>query len=115
MALTSPARILAGVSGEILRLIRERRGLSVATLARGSEVGADEIVAFESGHASLDASTARRLLAAMLAAGERSDVAADLDDPGLIARQRAMPIGARLESGFALCRFVSQLAGSARA
>jgi transcriptional regulator with XRE-family HTH domain len=103
------------MSGELLRLIRERRGVSVAGLARRSGVGTDEILAIESGRRVLDSTIGRRLLGAMLM--EVSDspaLAGDLADPGLIARQRAMPVGTRLESGFALCRFASQLAGAAR-
>ena len=41
-------------------------------------------------------------------------VAGRLDDEHLIASLRAMSMGERLESGFELCEFASQLAGSAR-
>jgi transcriptional regulator with XRE-family HTH domain len=102
------------MSGELLRLVRERRGASVAGLARRSGVGIDEILAFESGRRVLDSTAGRRLLGAMLMdVGDRPVLAGDLTDPGLIARQRVMPVGIRLESGFALCRFASQLAGAA--
>ncbi len=37
-----------------------------------------------------------------------------LDDEHLVASLRAMTIGERLESGFELCEFASELAGSAR-
>ena len=36
-----------------------------------------------------------------------------LDDDELIAHMRAMSIGERLESGFELCEFASELAGAA--
>jgi hypothetical protein len=41
-------------------------------------------------------------------------VAGRLDDKHLVASVRAMSMGERLESGFELCEFASQLAGSAR-
>jgi len=37
-----------------------------------------------------------------------------LDDKHLVASVRAMSMGERLESGFELCEFASELAGSAR-
>lgn len=37
-----------------------------------------------------------------------------LDDEHLVASLRTMSMGERLESGFELCEFASELAGSAR-
>jgi transcriptional regulator with XRE-family HTH domain len=39
---------------------------------------------------------------------------AHLDDPALIASQRAMTMSERLEAGFELCEFASRFVGSAR-
>ena len=50
----------------------------------------------------------------LVAVGRAHRPAGDFDDPALIASQRAMTMGERLESGFALCRFSSALAGAAR-
>lgn len=41
-------------------------------------------------------------------------IAGRLDDKHLVASLRAMSMGERLESGFELCEFASELAGSAR-
>ena len=41
-------------------------------------------------------------------------VAGRLDDKHLVASVRAMSMGERLESGFELCEFASELADSAR-
>jgi hypothetical protein len=39
---------------------------------------------------------------------------ADLDDPALIRRRRAMSMSQRLEAGFELCELASSLRGAAR-
>ena len=43
-----------------------------------------------------------------------SGVAGRLDDEHLVATLRSMSMGERLESGFELCEFASELAASAR-
>lgn len=101
--------------GSFIRRARERFGLTVADLARSAGLDAVDLNAFEQGRLELTSEQAGALRRALVAAIEPlAAPAAELDDPGLIARQRAMSMGVRLESGFALSRFASQLAGAAR-
>jgi transcriptional regulator with XRE-family HTH domain len=101
--------------GSFIRRARKRFGLTVADLARSAGLDAAELDAFEQGRLELASERADALTRALVAAIEPlAAPATGLDDPGLIARQREMPMGARLESGFALSRFASQLAGAAR-
>lgn len=101
--------------GEVVRMARERRGVSVAELARRTGFAATEIVAIESGRHQPGAERVRLLLGALLASpGSPLVPAGDFDDKSLLERAHAMSMSARLESGFALCRFASELAGTAR-
>jgi len=101
--------------GSFIRRARERFGLTIVDLARSAGLDAAELDAFEQGRLALARGQEDALVRALVVAIEPlAAPAAGLDDPGLIARQRAMSMGARLESGFALSRFASQLAGAAR-
>ena len=105
----------APMPGSFIRRARERFGLSVAELARSAGLDLAELEAFEQGRLKLEPERENALVRALVAAIEPlAAPAAGLDDPGLIARQRGMSMGARLESGFELSRFASQLAGAAR-
>lgn len=99
----------------VLTRIRERFGLTAEELAARAGIAPGELQGVEAGTVVLDATGERALVEALLVViGPRAQAAVELDDPGLIARQRAMSMGTRLESGFALSRFASELAGTAR-
>ncbi len=101
--------------GSFIRRARERFGLTVTEVARGAGLGVPELVAVEEGRLALEPDREDQLVRALVAAIEPlAAPPAGLYDPGLIARQRAMPMGARLESGFKLSGFASRLAGAAR-
>jgi len=101
--------------GSFIRRARKRFGLTVADVAQAAGLDPADLAAFEQGRLTLGAEQENALVRALVAAIEPlAAPAAGLDDPGLIARQREMSMGARLESGFALSRFASQLAGAAR-
>ena len=101
--------------GSFIRRARERFGLTVTEVARAAGLGVSELMAVEAERLKLEPEQEDDLVRALVVAIEPLAVpAAGLDDPGLIARQRGMSMGARLESGFELSRFASQLAGAAR-
>jgi len=102
--------------GEVVRMARERRRVSVAELARRTGFAPSEIAAIESGRHEPDGERVRLMLGALLASpGSPLIAAGDFDDKSLLERAHAMSMSARLESGFALCRFAYELAGTARA
>jgi len=98
--------------GTTLRRVREEHGIDREELAAHAGVSVEAVAAAERGEAG-EAALGAFFRSVALLAFERSDPA-DLDDPSLIARQRAMTIDERLEAGFALCEFASDFAGATR-
>jgi transcriptional regulator with XRE-family HTH domain len=102
------------VAGELLRTLRGARGIPVETLARWAGETPQAVTAIERSEHSGDAAAGRLIHLLGTQMGRVEDASARLDDAGLIARQRAMTIGERLESGFELSSFASDLVGAAR-
>ena len=99
-------------------LLRERRlahGLSQSELAIRAGTRQATISRIENGH---EIPTVQRLDQLLTALGERLELRAvplDAERPaGDLNADRAKSMAARLEDGFALASFASQLAGSAR-
>jgi transcriptional regulator with XRE-family HTH domain len=98
----------------LLRGLRGDRGVTREELAARAGVDADAVAGAEDGAVGEDALAPLFSALAMLGF-ERSGVhPADLDDPALIRRQRAMSMSRRLEAGFELCELASSLRGAAR-
>ncbi len=100
--------------GRELCAARTARGVSRDELAAHARVPVGVVAAVECGEAA-DGAAAALFSALALAGFARSGRRpARLDDPVLIARQRAMTMGERLETGFELCEFASRFVDSAR-
>ncbi len=101
-------------AGELLRRRRLAHGLSQRELARRAGTRQSTISRIETGR---ETPTVDRLDRLLIALGERLHLDAVPLDPersaGDIAGDRARSMSARLEDGFALASFASELAGSA--
>jgi transcriptional regulator with XRE-family HTH domain len=102
------------VAGELLRTLREARGIPVETLARWAGGTPQAVAAVERGELSDDAAAGSLIHLLGMRTRGNEQAPARLDDVGLVARQRAMSVGERLESGFELSSFASDLVGAAR-
>ena len=102
-------------SGELLRRRREAHGVSQRALAVRAGTRQATISRIENGR---EIPTVDRLHQLLLALGERLDLDAAPLDPERpltdVHRDRAKTAAARLEEGFALAAFASDLAGRAR-
>lgn len=101
-------------AGALLRARRVAHGISQAELARRAGTRQATISRLENGH---ESPTIDRLDQLLVALGERLELTAVPIDPERSDQQRradlAASAGARLEDGFALSTFASQLAGRA--
>lgn len=95
--------------------MRTGRDITTEELAQRAGVTRRTVERLERGE-ELDPTTTGRLIATvgLMAATRAGAIPSRLDDPALRARQRAMSMGERLESGFELCSFAVDLAGAAR-
>ena len=102
-------------AGALLRERRRAHGLSQSELAIRAGTRQATISRIENGH---EIPTVQRLEQLLTALGERLELRAlplDSERPtGDAQADRAKSMSARLEDGFALASFASQLAGSAR-
>ena len=102
-------------AGALLRERRRAHGLSQHELAIRAGTRQATISRIENGH---EVPTVQRLEQLLTALGERLELRAvplDAERPaGDIQADRAKSMAARLEDGFALASFASQLAGGAR-
>lgn len=100
--------------GTLIRSRRLAHGLTQAQLARRVGTTQSAISRLESGR---EMPTIARLEQLLVALGERLVVEVSALDPGRpwpdVVADRAKPMGQRLEEGFALSAFASELAGSA--
>jgi transcriptional regulator with XRE-family HTH domain len=101
--------------GPLVRARRRAHGLSQRELAIRAGTRQATVSRIENG---LEIPTVQRLDQLLTALGERLElraVALDAERPtGDVRADRAMTMTARLEAGFTLASFASQLAGSAR-
>lgn len=102
-------------AGWLLRSRRLAHGLSQRELALRAGTRQATISRIENGH---EVPTTERLDQLLAAMGERLELRAAPIDPerprGDVMADRAKVVGQRLEEGFALAAFASQLAGRAR-
>jgi transcriptional regulator with XRE-family HTH domain len=101
--------------GELVRTTRERKGLSQRRLALRAGTSQSAVARIERGEEEV---TWPRLRALMIAMGEEPELssrplASRYDAADLVA-QRRMPPTARLESGLAFNKLVSELAAGVR-
>ena len=101
--------------GALLRQRRRAHGLSQQELARRAGTRQATISRIENGH---EVPTVERLDRLLVALGERLDLRAvpiDVERPASdVHADLARSMSERLEDGFALASFASQLAGSAK-
>lgn len=102
-------------AGALLRQRRRAHGLSQRELSIRAGTRQSTISRIENGH---EVPTVERLNQLLVALGERLELLAvrlEAERPSSdVQADRAKSMTARLEDGFALARFASQLAGSAR-
>lgn len=102
-------------AGELLRERRLAHGLSQRDLALRAGTRQATISRIENGH---EVPTVGRLDQLLIALGERLELRAVILDPERsiadVNADRSRGMSARLEDGFALAAFSSQLAGAAR-
>ncbi len=97
--------------GEALKAAREERGRGREHLARRAQLSEAALAALEESDSEAHGAVIARAFAAL---GEPALERPRLDDEALIARHRDMTVSMRLESGFELCEFAAELAGSKR-
>ncbi len=102
-------------AGALLRRRRLAHGLSQRALALRAGTRQATVSRIENGH---EIPTVERLDQLLTALGERLELrAVPLDPeraPAEVRADQARPMGSRLEDGFALASFASELAGTAR-
>lgn len=101
--------------GSLVRRRRKARGLSQAQLAHRAGTAQPTLSRIENGH---ESPTLERLVRLLHAMGDELDIGVRSLDPERpvadLAADRAKSVSERLEEGFALAAFATELAGKAR-